>query len=62
LGSVDLSITLNKLNCYAYREFTAKKGSNNVASLLIQDLFENFWLRKGKPGKKLTVTINNCGG
>jgi hypothetical protein len=61
-GIVDLSITPNKLNCYAYREFTAKKGSNNVASLLMQDLFDKFWLRKGKPGKKLTVAMDNCGG
>jgi hypothetical protein len=28
----------------------------------MQDLFDNFWLRKGKPGKKLTVAMDNCGG
>jgi hypothetical protein len=61
-GVVDLRITPNKLNCYAYREFTAKKGSNNIASLLMQHLFDNFWLRKGKPGKKLTIAMDNCGG
>jgi hypothetical protein len=51
----------NKLDFYAYREFTAKKGSNNVASLIIRDLCDKFWLRKGKPGKKLTIVIDNCG-
>jgi hypothetical protein len=61
-GIFDLSFTPNKLNCYAYREFTAKKGSNNVASLLMQDLFDKLWLRKGKPGKKLTVVMDNCDG
>jgi hypothetical protein len=29
-GIVDLLVTPNTLNCYAYRESTAKKGSNNV--------------------------------
>jgi hypothetical protein len=61
-GIVDLSRTPNKLNCYAYREFTGKKGSNNVASLLMQDLHDKFWLRKGSPGKSLTIAMDNCGG
>jgi hypothetical protein len=61
-GIVDLSLSPNKLNCYAYREFTAKKGSNNVASLLMRDLYDRFWLRKGDPGKKLTIAMDNCGG
>lgn len=53
-------MTPNKLNCYAYREFTAKKGtSNNAVSLLMQDLFDKLWLRKGDPGKKLTIAIDN---
>jgi hypothetical protein len=37
-GIFDLSRTPKKLNCYAYREFTGKKGSNNVASYRMQDL------------------------
>jgi hypothetical protein len=28
----------------------------------MQDLFDKFWLRKGKPGKKLNVAMDNCGG
>jgi hypothetical protein len=59
-GIVDLSLEPNKLTCYAYHEFTAKKGSNNVASLLMKDLFDKFWIRKGTPGKKLTIAM--CGG
>jgi hypothetical protein len=52
----------NKLNCYAYREFTAKKGSNNMASLLMRDLYDWFWIRKGDPGKRLTIAMDKCGG
>jgi hypothetical protein len=61
-GIVDLSRTPNKLNCYAYREFTGKKGSNNVALLFMQDLHDKFWLRKGSPGKILMIGMDNCGG
>jgi hypothetical protein len=28
----------------------------------MQDLFDKFWLRKGKPGNKLTATMDKCGG
>jgi hypothetical protein len=62
LGIVDLSVTPNKLNCYTYREFTANKGRNNFASLLVQDFYDKFWLRKDNPGKKLTIAMDNCGG
>jgi hypothetical protein len=41
-GIVDLSLSPNKLKCYAYREFTARKGSNNLASLIMQDLYDKF--------------------
>jgi hypothetical protein len=61
-GIVDLSLAPNKRTCYAYREFTANKGGNNVASLLMKDLFDKFRLRKGTPGKKLTIAMDNCGG
>jgi hypothetical protein len=37
-GLVDLSRSPNKLDCYAYREFTGEKGSNNVTSLLMYNL------------------------
>jgi hypothetical protein len=50
------------MNCYAYRELKGKKGSNNVASLIIQYLHDKFCLRKGCPGKKLTIAMGKCGG
>jgi hypothetical protein len=59
---VDLSVTPNKLNFYAYRESTAKMGSNNVASMLMHNLHEKNWLMKGNPGKRLTISMDNCGG
>jgi hypothetical protein len=61
-GIVDLSRIPNKLNCYAYRNFTGKKDSNNVALLLMQDLHDKFWLRKGNPGRSLMIAMDNCGG
>jgi hypothetical protein len=61
-GIVDLSVTSNKLNCYVYCELTGKKGSNNVASILMHNLFVNNWLMKGNPGKRLTIAMDNCGG
>jgi hypothetical protein len=60
-GIVDISHTPKKINCYGYREVTGKKGSNNVASFIIQDLHDKFSLCKGNPGKSLTITIDNCG-
>jgi hypothetical protein len=60
-GIVDLGRMPNKLNCYAYREFTGKKGSNNVTSLLTQDLDDKFWIHKGSPDKILTIAMDNCG-
>jgi hypothetical protein len=60
-GIVDLSVTPKKLNCYAYRESTAKKGSNNVASMLMHNFHEKNWLMKGNPGKRITIAMDNCG-
>jgi hypothetical protein len=53
----------NKLTCYVYKESTARKGSNNVASLLMHYLFEMNWMMKNNAGKSLAVTMDNdCGG
>jgi hypothetical protein len=60
-GIFDLSRTPNKLKYYAYRELTGKKVRNNVASLLIQDLHDKSWIRKGSPDKSLMITMDNCG-
>jgi hypothetical protein len=51
-GIVNLRLHPNKLNYYAYLESKGKKGSNNVASLIMQDLHDKFWLRKGFPGPR----------
>jgi hypothetical protein len=48
-GIVDTSRTLNTLNCYGCREFIVKKGSRNVASILMQDIHDKFWLRNDNP-------------
>jgi hypothetical protein len=40
----------------------AKKGSNNVASLLMKDLLDKFWIWKGTPVQKLTIAMDNLGG
>jgi hypothetical protein len=61
-GIVDLSVTPNKLTCYVYKESTARKGSNNGASLLMHYLFEKNWLMKKNAGKSLAVAMDNCGG
>jgi hypothetical protein len=39
-GIVDMRLTPNKFNCYAYHDVTAKKGSSNLAYLIMQDLFD----------------------
>jgi hypothetical protein len=56
-------VTPNKLTCYVYKESTARKGSNNVASLLMHNLFEKNWMiKKNNAGKSLAVAMENCGG
>jgi hypothetical protein len=61
-GIVEFLVTPNKLNCYAYHESTGKKGRNKVASVLMNNLFENKWLMKGNPGKRLAIAMDNCSG
>jgi hypothetical protein len=61
-GIVDLSVMPNKLTCYVNKESTARKGSNNVASLLMHYLFENNWLMKNNADKSLAVAMDNYGG
>jgi hypothetical protein len=61
-GIINLSLMPNKLTCYIYKESTARKGSNNVASLLMHYLFEKNWLMINNAGKSLDVAMENCGG
>jgi hypothetical protein len=51
-----------KLTCYVYKESTARKGSNNVTSLLMHYFFEKDWLMKNNAGKSLSLAMDNCGG
>jgi hypothetical protein len=41
---------------------TARKGSNNVASMLMYYFFKNNWLMKNSAGKSLALAMENCGG
>jgi hypothetical protein len=59
-GVLDLSRSPNKLDCYVYREFTGKKGSNNVASLLMYNSHHRGMLQRYSPAERLTIII--CGG
>jgi hypothetical protein len=52
----------NKLTCSAYRDFTGKKGSNTVASILMKYRFEKNWRIKENTGKRPTIAMDNCGG
>jgi hypothetical protein len=61
-GLVDLSRSPNKLDCYAYREFTGKKGSNNVASLLTHNLHRCGMLQHYSSSKHLSIIMENCSG
>jgi hypothetical protein len=61
-GLVDLARSPNKLDCYAYREFTGKKGSNNVACLLMHKLHRCGMLQRYSPAERLTIIMDNCGG
>jgi hypothetical protein len=40
----------------------AKKGSNNVASMLMHNLHGHNFLMKGNAGKRITITMDNCDG
>jgi hypothetical protein len=61
-GIVDLSMTPNKFTCHVYKKSTARKGSNNVASLMMYYFFEKNWLMKNSAGKSLALAMDNCGG
>lgn len=47
---------------HVYHEGMAKKGANNVASLLLKTLREINVLREGDPGGELNVVFDNCSG
>jgi hypothetical protein len=45
-----------------YKESTAKKGSNNVASMIMHYLHNTNWLIKNNAGKSLVIAMYNYGG
>jgi hypothetical protein len=63
-GVVDAS--KDKLSAWMYTEATAKKGGNNVASLLIHHLAHHGIIADaeatGEPFKELNFIMDNCGG
>jgi hypothetical protein len=44
------------------KKSTARKGSNNVTSLLMHYFFEKNWLMKNNAGKSPAVVMDNFGG
>ena len=59
---VDCSIFGGSLGAHVYDEGQRKKGGNNVASLLIKEIRGNNLLRDDKPGKEITIIMENCSG
>lgn len=62
-GVVDCTVTLeDHLHAYIYMEDQAKKGGNNVASLLWLHLQSQRYTATEEPFKELTFIFDNCGG
>ena len=62
-GTADTGFENPKMRAYVYDEGTAKKGGNNVASLLYKDIHERGWIDKEQgPREELTVIMDNCAG
>ncbi len=61
-GVADMSTTPTKLRCFLYKEGEAKKGGDNVASLIMKYLRDAGVLRDGETAKSLTFAFDNCAG
>jgi hypothetical protein len=62
-GISNLAKTPDHLHAYIYKDGDAKKGGNNVASLLVKYLKDKGWMDKSKGARKeLTIIMDNCGG
>ena len=61
-GIVDCSLFGGKLSAHVYHEGVGKKGGNNVASLLVNELNRLNILQPDKTGKELTIIMDNCAG
>jgi hypothetical protein len=61
-GIVDCSIFGGKLSAHVYDEGGAKKGGNNVTSMLINEFKRLNIMREHEIGKELTIVMDNCSG
>ena len=50
------------MHCHVYHEGVAKKGANNVASLIVKTLRQLNLLRDNSMGKELNIIFDNCSG
>ncbi len=50
------------MHCHIYHEGIAKKGANNVASLIMKTLQITGLLREEECGKELNIIFDNCSG
>jgi hypothetical protein len=61
-GIVDSSVPPDELTAYVYYEGDAKKGGNQVASMMMLDLQRRGYLDVDNPLKELNYVFDNCGG
>lgn len=62
-GTADAGQLQPSMRAYNYHEGDAKKGANNVTSLLYKDFEDRGWIDFDKgPREELTVIMDNCGG
>eukprot|EP00977_Amphora_coffeiformis_P002610 scaffold490_cov186-Amphora_coffeaeformis.AAC.1 len=62
-GTADGGAERPSMRAYVYDEGVAKKGGDNVSSLLYRDLKDRGWIDKEQgPREELTVIMDNCGG
>jgi hypothetical protein len=50
------------MHCHVYNEAVAKKGANNVASLIVKTLRQLNLLRDDSAGGELNIIFDNCSG
>jgi hypothetical protein len=61
-GIVDCSIFGGKLSAHVYDKGVAKKGGNNVTSLILNEFKRLNIMTEHEIGKELTIVIDNCSG
>ena len=66
LGMVDHAHVYNNgrisehMHCHVYNKAVAKKGANNVASLIVKTLRRLNLLREDSAGGELNINFDNC--